>query len=285
MTKKKKKRKLKLNYKRIFKILIFILLIVLISLYFLNLRIKNIYILGTNKIKDIEIIETAGIKDYPKIFRLKTSKIKKDLKNNPLIKDVKIKRNIFGAITFNIEERNILFYYNELEKYITSDNVEIEDNNNYLGYPALINHIPDNIREKLVIALNKVDSNILKMINTLEYTPYKDSKGKVIDETRFKLTMNDTNTVMIDTVNIRKLNKYMTIYVSLNMKDVKGLLYLDTITDDNILFESYTSIEQAKKEKEEKEKKEAEGEKTEEEKKEEDKPEEHQENNEANPTE
>jgi len=65
--------------------------------------------------------------------------------------------------------------------------------------------------------------------------------------------MNDYNTVIINTVNIRKLNEYFDIYVSLNMQETKGLLYLDTITDDNILFESYTSIEQAQIEKEQQE--------------------------------
>ena len=254
MAKKKKKKKLRLNYKGIFKILIFIVLIVLIILYFLNLRIKNIYILGTKNIKDIDIIEMANIKDYPKIYKVNTFRIRKELKKHPLIKDVKIKRNLLGAITFVIDERDILFYYSERERYITSDNTEVKDDISYLGYPTLINKTPKKIINKLVNGLNKVDKNILKMINTLEYNPYIDSKGKTIDETRFKLTMNDTNTVMIDTVNIRKLNKYMTIYVSLNMKDIKGLLYLDTITDDNILFESYTSIEQSKIIKEEKEK-------------------------------
>ncbi len=259
MTKKKTKKKLRLNYKGIFKTLIFIVLIVLIVLYFLNLRIKNIYILGTKNIKDVEVIETAGIKDYPKMYRVNVSRIKKELLKHPLIKSVKIKRNLLGAITFDIEERDILFYYSERERYITSDNTEIKDDVNYLGYPTLINKTPKKIIKKLVDGLNKVDKNILKMVNTLEYNPYIDNKGKTIDETRFKLTMNDSNTVMIDTVNIRKLNKYMTIYVSLNMKDIKGLLYLDTITDDNILFESYTSIEQSKIIKEEKEKEKQEG--------------------------
>ena len=259
MTKKKKKKKLKLNYKGIFKLLIFILLIVLIILYFLNLNIKNIYILGTNKIKDIDIIETAHIKDYPPIFKLNTYKIKKDLEKNPLIKKVSIKRNIFGTITFNIEERNILFFYKEKNKYVTSDSKYIEDDPSYIGYPILINYTPRKMIEKLAIGFNKVNPDILKMINTIEYNPYTNKEGKVIDETRFKLLMNDTNTVMIDTVNIRKLNKYMTIYISLNMKDTKGLLYLDTITDDNILFESYTSIEQSRIEKEEKEKEQQEG--------------------------
>ena len=116
----------------------------------------------------------------------------------------------------------------------------VDDNNGtYKGCPTLINQTPDNIIQKLVMGFNKVDDNIIKTINTIEYNPYIDSDGKTIDETRFKLVMNDYNTVMIDTVNIKKLNEYFDIYISLNMQETKGLLYLDTITDDNILFESY----------------------------------------------
>ena len=253
MARKKKKRKLRLNYKGIFKLTISILFLVLIILYFLKLRIKNIYIEGTTNIKDIEIIEAAGIKEYPKIYKLNINKIKKDIKALPLVSDVKIKRNIFGKITFIIKEDKVLFYNNQEGKYITSSGKKINDNGNYKGCPTIINPTPDKILKKLVEGFNKVDENIIKMINTIEYSPYKDRDGNIIDETRFKLIMNDYNTVIINTVNIRKLNEYFDIYVSLNMQETKGLLYLDTITDDNILFESYTSIEQAQIEKEQQE--------------------------------
>ena len=244
MAKKKKKKRLRLNYKGIFKLTISLLFLVLVILYFVKLRIKNIYIEGTTNIKDVDIIEAAGIKDYPEMFKLNTSKIKKNILKLPLVNSVKIKRNIFGKITFIIEEDKVLFYYNQEGKYITSTGKRVDNNQEYKGCPTLINQTPDNIVKKLITGFNKVDENIIKMINTIEYNPYKDSEGNIIDETRFKLVMNDYNTVIIDTVNIRKLNNYFDIYVSLNMQQTKGLLYLDTITDDNILFESYTSIEQ-----------------------------------------
>ncbi len=249
--KKKKKKKIRLNYKGIFKLLIFILFLVLIINYFINLRIKNIYILGNNTIKDVEIIEAANIKDYPNIIKLDISKIKKSILEIPLISEVKIKRNIFGKITITIKEENVLFYYNYEGQYITSNGNRVDNNSNYIGCPTLINETPSDIIDKLVKGFNKVDINIIHMINTIEYNPYKDSEGNIIDETRFKLVMNDDNTVMIDTVNIRKLNNYYDIYISLNMSEIKGLLYLDTITDDNILFESYTSIEETRRAQEE----------------------------------
>lgn len=258
MPKKKKKKKLRLNYKGIFKLLLSILFLVLLFLYFWNLNIKNIYIKGNTIIKDVDIIEAAGIKEYPEIFKLNIYKMKKSIKKLPLVENVKIKRNIFGKITIIVEEEKILFYSNIENKYITSTGERVDNNIEYKGCPTLINKTPKSIIKKLVKSFNKIDQSIIRMINTIEYNPYKDREGKVIDETRFKLVMNDYNTVMIDTVNITKLNDYYDIYISLNMNETKGLLYLDTITDDNILFESYTSIEQERLEKELKEKEAAE---------------------------
>ena len=80
------------------------------------------------------------------------------------------------------------------------------------------------------------------MINEIEYNPYKNADGTIIDNNRFTLKMNDQNTVIIDTVNIKNLNLYNTIYASLGMDTSKGILYLDTITEDNIYFKSYETI-------------------------------------------
>ena len=38
------------------------------------------------------------------------------------------------------------------------------------------------------------------------------------------------------------LNNYMNVYASLNMDETKGILYLDTITDENILFTKYEEV-------------------------------------------
>ncbi len=111
-----------------------------------------------------------------------------------------------------------------------------------MGYPTLINFTPDTTLEELVKGLNKVNPNIIKMIDEIEYMPYKSATGEIIDENRFKLAMNDGNTVYIDTANIKRLNQYLEIYASLDMETVKGVLYLDTITEENILFESYQSV-------------------------------------------
>lgn len=250
--KTKKRRRLKV--KVLLKLLIVLLCIVLIIVYFKNLTIKNIEINGNNYTKDVEIIEIAGIDNYPKIFQLNKKDLKNKIKELPLIDDVKIKRNIFGKITIDVEESKIYFYYKYNNKYITSSNKEIEPLDKYIGYPTLINFTPDTVLEELVKGLNKVDYNIISMINEIEYNPYKTSEGTVIDETRFILKMNDNNTIIIDTVNIRNLDMYPTIYTSLELDKNKGTLYLDTIVKDTINFRSYDAAAEEEQMKLEKEK-------------------------------
>lgn len=237
---KRKKLKLKLNV--VFNALLILVIAGLLISYVLTLKIKNIKILGTTEIKDINIIEKINISDYPYIYKLNIKKSEKTLEEIPLIKDVKIKRNIFGKLTIEIEEEKILFFYKYNNKYITNSGNSITDEKEYYGYPTLINFTPDTVFESFVNGLNKIDYNIIKMINEIEYTPYKSADGTIIDNNHFTLKMNDTNTVMIDTVNIKNLNKYQTIIASPDMDSKHGIIYLDTINDDRIYIKSYETI-------------------------------------------
>lgn len=256
MAQKRQRKKRKLRIKVVLKLLAFICVVVFFSLYIFNLRIHNISILGTDKIKDVTIIEKAGIKDYPRIFKLSKKKMKNSIKEIPLVGDVKIKRNLLGKLTIEIKEEKILFFYKYNNKFITDSGKEVNNSDEFYGYPTLINFTPDTIFEKLVTGLNKIDYNIILMINDIEYTPYKTNTGETIDNNHFTITMNDQNTVMIDLVNIKNLNKYSTIIASPDMDKEKGVIYLDTINDDRIYFKSYATIEAEKIKEEEKHKEE-----------------------------
>ena len=233
------KKKRKLRVKLLLKIFLFCVIFSFSFLYIKNLNVKNIVIKGNDFVKDVEIIELAGIKDYPKIFMLSKKDIKNSILTNPLIKDVKVKRNIFGKLTITVSERKILFFYKYNNSYITDDGYSIEDSYDIYGYPTLINFTPDTVFEDFVLKLNSLDDSIISMINEMEYSPYKSSDGTLIDDGRFKFKMNDSNTVIIDIVNMKKINDYNTIYASLGLDGVKGYLYLDTITEDKIYFKSY----------------------------------------------
>lgn len=243
-----KKKRLKLRVKVLLKLLVVILVFFAAFFYMLNLKIKNIYITGTTNIKDVDIIKKAGIEDYPAIFKLNTKSIKNSIKELPLVEDVKIKRNILGKITIEIKEAKILLYYKYDNKFITSTGDRIENTNEFIGYPTLINFTPDTIFEKLIKGLNNVNYDIIKMINEIEYNPYKGQDGNVIDNNRFILKMNDQNTVYIDTPNIKNLNKYLTIIATPDMEKNKGIVYLDTM-NEQIVFRSYDAVTREQEEK------------------------------------
>lgn len=240
--KRAKRKKRKLNYKRCS---IFLGIILAISggvIYLNNLHIKRIKIIGTNLISDKEIIETANIKDYPKIFSLSSGEIKNKLNDLDLVNEVKVKKNLLGTITIIIDE-DIPLYYDDTKKVvITSNNKEIKDNNS-IGIPKLNNHINEDMSKDLIKALKKLDNDILSIINEMTYSPTQSSKGEAIDNKRFIFKMNDGNEVVINTLNMNKLNDYYDLVAvkNNNMNGKLGIFYLDSATNNNT-FKSYESI-------------------------------------------
>ena len=73
----------------------------------------------------------------------------------------------YGKITIKVTESKVLFYYKYNNKYITSSNNSIDNKKEYYGYPTLVNFTPDTVFDKLVAGFNKIDYNIIKMINEI----------------------------------------------------------------------------------------------------------------------
>lgn len=270
MEKRKKKVRLK---KGRFAILLATFLIVIIAFYYLfNLRIMQIEITGTNLLTDNEIIEIAGIKNYPKLFSVSSFSIKNRIKKLDLVNDVKVSKNLYGKLSIKVDEARVLFYNKNNDKIVLSNEKEIDFSQDYLGIPTLLNYVPSDIYKDLVKGLNYIDDDVLRLISEIEYSPSKTQDGEVIDDNRFMLRMNDTNIVYMNTINIKKINKYMEITSTIiaTNEEKHGVLYLDSSIEDRFSFESFESIkrtEEANKKKEEERLKEEEKKKKEEERK------------------
>ena len=258
---KKKRKKRKLRVKRFLILLGILLAIILIIIYILNLNVRQIEITGTNLITDNEIIEVSGLKNYPKLFSISSSNLKKKIKTLDLVNDVKISKNLYGKVAIKVDEAKVLFYNKNNDKIVLSNGKEMSFSQNYLGVPTLLNYVPQDIYNELIKGMTSIDNDILRSISEIEYAPSKTMDGQVIDDTRFLLRMNDTNTVYMNTINIKQLNKYMDISsaVIATQGENRGILYLDSSTAENFSFESYESIKRAEEEeakkKEEEEKK------------------------------
>lgn len=226
----------KFSFKRLLILLLVLYIIGFTFFYIFKMPIKNIYIVGNNNITDHEIITVAKIKDYPSIFKTSNRSLVKKIKTIPLIKEVQINKNLFGKLTIKIEEYKILFYNLNNKKIILENGVEVDNSNSYKGVPTLINYVPDKIYQRLTKSLLKVDSDILALISEIEYSPTK-ANEEIIDDTRFILRMNDTNTIYANLLNIKNLNHYEEIYSTLNNE--KGNLYLDSSNKENFYFQKY----------------------------------------------
>ena len=210
----------KKGIKRLVKILIIIIIVIGICWYLKDLKIKNIYIKGNTTLKDYEIIELAGIQDYPNMFSISSRKIEQKLKMNKLISSAKVKKNLFGKIIITIKEEKMLVK-NELDNTIYLANLEkITDDNKVIGIPTLINDVPSDILNKFLEKLNKIDPSVLSKISEISYKPNE------YDKDLFLFLMNDGNYVYITTTKLSNIDKYENVLIQLEGK--KGIIYLDS---------------------------------------------------------
>lgn len=239
---KKTKVKKKINKKALLVIILSLYLIIMIIYYVFTLPIKRIVINGNNLISDSEIIKLANIENGESIFKISTTKIKKNLLKNAIIEEVDIKKSLTGAITINITEAKALFY-NYLNKTIVLSNKEEIEDETIIGLPTLINYVKSDLYEKLIEKMAQVDADIVSYISEIEYSP--DIKDDItINDSRFILKMNDGNYVYIDLVNFENLNRYKVIYSNL---DAKGIIHLDSVyssgAQDTIVFTPFSALD------------------------------------------
>ena len=204
------------------KFILFILIIFIIYFgmkYLFSIKIKNIIIVNNNYYSDEEIIEKAGIENYPEFITLSRKKIKNKLSTLDLIEDVEIKKEFGFILRITIKEKKILYHIRSNNEYKVSDNKNYSLDN-VTGVPTLINYVPEEVEKKFVNKFKDIDSNIINMISEIEYnkTSY--------DSERFLLYMNDGNEVYITVTRTNLLNKYVDIVTKLDNK--KGILYLDS---------------------------------------------------------
>lgn len=207
----------KLNFKNIFIAFIILLLCIIIFIDILKLSIKNIYINGNEILSDKDIIEIAGIGDYPSYIGTFFSNIKGKILENDYVMDVNIKRTISRKIFIEIEEYKPLFMYNE--KLVLSSG-SLVDNVYNIDYVPFVKNNIDDVFIKFVSNFKKVDKDVLVKISQVEYCPND------VDSERFLLYMIDSNYVYITLSKIDKLNKYN--FIVQQMDRMNGIIYLDS---------------------------------------------------------
>lgn len=236
MIKKVKKRKL--NFKRLLFFLLLIYIICYGLYYLLNQRIKHIEITGNNLVSDNEILLLAKIDNYPSIFKYSNNRLEKNIKQHKLIENVEVTKHFNFIVKIIVEENKLLFYYKNEDKIAIGDGNIIKNNfDKVLGIPTLVNDVDKKLLNKFISEYSKLNENIIFEIDSIEYYPNYNEKGKVIESDMFKLIMNDGNAVLTNSNNIHLLNKYNIIFASLG--DRKGTINLNSGEVNNLIFIPY----------------------------------------------
>ncbi len=232
MKEKKVVKKKKLRLRGLLTILLASYLLISIGYYLWQMPVKEVNFIGNNYLKDSELMAYLDT-DNLQIFRLNSSKIKKNLMKLELVKDAKIHKNIWGTLTIEITEDKVLFYNLNNKKTVLASGKEI-DKNDFLGIPTLINYVPENIYKEFITKFAKIKDENIALISEIEYSP-SIVLEKVVDDKRFLFRMNDGNNVYINTLNIEKFNDYLGIFEAIVSKngDVRGCLYLDSNSENN----------------------------------------------------
>ena len=216
MTRKKKRRKLKVS--RIFLVLIILSIIGYFIFLLSKMSVRGYYIIGNTYYTDNQILEKTGLDKYPSFLFTNSINVNRKVKNDKLIKNIKIKHKFNGMFDVIVTENKIL-YYDDMKKKSVLINKQMVDYYNE-NIPVLVNEINDKkVYDKFLIRLDRLDDNIVKNISEIKYEPND------LDKERFLLSMNDGNYVYVTLTKFSNINNYLEI--SNTLGDRKGILYLD----------------------------------------------------------
>lgn len=209
-------KKFRIRYKRLIIFLIILIIIILSVIWILNLKITNIYVSGNDYLSDQEIIELAGIENYPSAILCFSNSIESKIKSSSYITDVVVKKS-FTKVYITVNENRPIFYDSLNHRTVLADGSYTNDKFNV---PILKNIIDDSVYGDFLESFVLIDSVVLNSISEISYAP------KDVDNKLFLFTMIDGNYVYANTYKFSSMNKYFDMVSKFN--NHKGILYLDS---------------------------------------------------------
>lgn|SRR5574344_88705 len=214
---KKQKVKRKLNFKRFFRFIFFLMIIILVSYIVINLPITNIYISGNSILSDQEIIDIAGISNYPSSIQNGSFIIKDRLEKNDMIISANVTKKDLTKVYIEVKENRPLFYNSNTNLVVLLDGTSITSD---MITPYLLDYVPNTIYDKFITSMGEINTDVLARISEIQYNPNE------VDKERFYLSMDDGNYVYLTLSSFNKINSYIDMIKQFNGK--KGILYLDS---------------------------------------------------------
>ena len=130
------KKKRKILYGRIFLAIFLLAMMIVLIVVLVPKKIKNISVSGNQFLSDQEVIELAGLEDYPSTFTHFSFQIKQALEDDVFVKSATVSKSWLYDVHITIEENRPLFYDTTKQKTILESGYEADGS---VDVPTLVN--------------------------------------------------------------------------------------------------------------------------------------------------
>lgn len=149
------------------KVILVLILLVLLYIgasYIPLFNIKNIEVVGNNKISSDKIIELSGINDSINLFKLDKNQISESITQNAYIESIEISRKFPNKVVLNVVEREAKYMLQFADSYVYINNqgYMLEISNEKLNVPIIVGFTTDLSNIK---AGNRINIDDLKKMN------------------------------------------------------------------------------------------------------------------------
>ena len=251
-SKRKPKTNQKANIKQkrgpVFKIMLLLVIALICIIIFLIspvFNIKEITVEGINRIDNNEIIRVSGIKKDENMFKINVWKTKEDIKKNPYVAEVQIKRSLNGTVNIIVKERTPKYMVRVNGKYIYVDNqgYTLEQSTEQLKLPILLGLKTD--MSKIEIGERLIQEDLLKLNTVIEII--ESAKINNIDKLIKEINISNSKEYVLmlktegkvvhfgDETQINQKIAWIA-YLIKEEKGKEGEIFVNNIYKDNVFF-------------------------------------------------
>ncbi|PTE30022.1 cell division protein FtsQ/DivIB [Staphylococcus equorum] len=178
---KRRKRQKQIQYS-VFGVLLFIIILILIYMFTPLSKISSVEIKGNDNVSKSAINKAIDVKDNSRMYTYSTSKATDKLKENKLIKSVKITKQMPNKLTIEISENQIVGMTKKKDNYvpILENGTELKnyDGNATDDGPILVGFEKEE-KEKIINELAKMPANVRGMIAEIKYDPQENLQNQI----------------------------------------------------------------------------------------------------------
>lgn len=165
-------------------ITLLILIIVLILLYMFTplSKISNVNVKGNNNVSTSKIKKELNVTSRSRMYTFSKNKAIRNLKQNPLIKEVDIHKQLPNTLTVNVTEYQIVGLEKNKDKYvpIIEDGKELTEYKDEVSHDGpIIDGFKGDKKTRIIKALSEMSPKVRNLIAEVSYAPTKNKQSRI----------------------------------------------------------------------------------------------------------